>query len=51
MNLFVKLAVGVLPVLGGVPYAAAIGNAEIQFDIRVNKPGTDIAPTMYGLFF
>lgn len=51
MNPFVKLAVGVLPMLGSVPYATAAESAEIQFDIRVNKPGADIAPTMYGLFF
>lgn len=51
MNPFVKLAVGVLPMCAGALCAGAGEKAAIQFDIRVNKPGADIAPTMYGLFF
>lgn len=48
MNTFGKLVIGVLPIFG---VAAAAENADLQFDIRVNKPGAEIAPTMYGLFF
>ena len=51
MNTFVKIAVGTLPIFGGALCAGAAEKADIQFDIRVNKPGADIAPTMYGLFF
>ncbi len=51
MNTFVKIAVGMLPIFGGALCAGAAEKADIQFDIRVNKPGADIAPTMYGLFF
>lgn len=51
MNPFVKIAVGFLPMLGAALSTGAVENDMAQFDIRVNKPGADIAPTMYGLFF
>lgn len=51
MNQFVKIAVGFLPMLGAALSTGAVENDMVQFDIRVNKPGADIAPTMYGLFF
>lgn len=51
MNPFVKIAVGILPMLGTALSVRAVENDITQFDIRVNKPGAEIAPTMYGLFF
>ena len=51
MNPFVKIAVGLLPMFGASLSARASGSDVSQFDIRVNKPGAEIAPTMYGLFF
>lgn len=51
MNPFVKIAVGILPMLGTALSVRAVENDIAQFDIRVNKPGAEIAPTMYGLFF
>ncbi len=51
MNPFVKIAVGFLPMLGTALSVGAVENDMAQFDIRVNKPGANIAPTMYGLFF
>lgn len=51
MNPFVKIAVGILPMLGTALSVRAVENDITQFDIRVNKPGAEIVPTMYGLFF
>lgn len=51
MNPFVRLAVGMLPILGIASGVEASENVKCRFDICVNKPGTDIAGTMYGLFF
>lgn len=51
MNPFVKIAVGILPMLWTALSVRAVENDIAQFDIRVNKPGAEIATTMYGLFF
>lgn len=41
----------VIAILAASMIAAGNISAVNQFDISVNKPGADIAPTMYGVFF